>query len=133
MSSPKRRLSPHDYTVGWISALPLELAAAQTMLDEEHLPLYRSSIRETDQNTYHLGEIGGHNVVMACLPSGVYGHTSAAVVAQQMLSTFPSIRLGFGLMVGIGGGSPTAGVDIRLGDIVVSKPTGRFPGMSTLT
>ncbi|KAL3465971.1 hypothetical protein BJX64DRAFT_284904 [Aspergillus heterothallicus] len=100
------------------------------MLDDKHLPIARSSIPETDHNTYILGEIGGHNVVMACLPSGVYGHTSAAIVAQQMLSTFPSIRQGFGLMVGIGGGAPNAvGVDIRLGDIVVSKPTDRFPGV----
>jgi nucleoside phosphorylase len=132
MSSSKRQLNRHDYTVGWISALPLELAAAKTMLEDEHLPLSRSSVPESDHNTYQLGEIGGHNVVMACLPSGVYGHTSAAVVAQQMLSTFPSIRHGFGLMVGIGGGSPSAGVDIRLGDIVVSKPTDRFPGMLSL-
>jgi hypothetical protein len=30
-------LESHDlYTVGWISALPLERAAAAAMLDEEH-------------------------------------------------------------------------------------------------
>jgi nucleoside phosphorylase len=53
--------------------------------------------------------------------------TSAATVASQMLSTFPSIW--FGLMVGIGGGVPREGVDIRLGDVVVSKPTGDFGGV----
>src|ERR1700735_3304216 len=44
-----------------------------------------------------------------------------------MLSTFQSIR--FGLMVGIGGGVPMNKFDIRLGDVVVSKPTGDFGGV----
>ncbi|RHZ49492.1 uncharacterized protein CDV56_102722 [Aspergillus thermomutatus] len=44
-----------------------------------------------------------------------------------MLSTFRSIR--FGLLVGIGGGVPTPKVDIRLGDVVVSTPTGEFGGV----
>jgi nucleoside phosphorylase len=48
-------------------------------------------------------------------------------VAIQMLSTFRSIR--FGLMVGIGGGVPGKDADIRLGDVVVSKPTGEFGGV----
>jgi nucleoside phosphorylase len=68
-----------------------------------------------------LGNINGHNVAIACLPSGVYGTTSAATVATQMLFTFKAIR--FGLVVGIGGGVPSKEVDIRLGDVVVSKPT----------
>ena len=65
------------------------------MLDEIH---------SNDQNTYILGKIRAHNIVIACLPSGVYGTTSAATVAIQMQSTFKLIR--FGLMVGIGGGVP---------------------------
>jgi hypothetical protein len=32
-----RQLRRDDYTVGWVCALPVELAAAQQMLDEEHL------------------------------------------------------------------------------------------------
>lgn len=56
--------------------------------------------------------------VLASLPIGVVGTLSAARVANQMLQTFEGIR--FGLMVGIGGGVPTEGSDIRLGDIVVS-------------
>jgi nucleoside phosphorylase len=39
---------------------------------------------------------------------------------MQMKSTFRAIR--FGLMVGIGGGVPSAEADIWLGDIVVSQP-----------
>ncbi|KAF4821641.1 hypothetical protein CGCTS75_v011010 [Colletotrichum tropicale] len=71
------------------------------------------------------GAIGKHNVVLACLPYGQMGTNSAAVTATQMSHTFPAIR--FGLMVGIGGGCPSLANDIRVGDVVVSKP-GRHDG-----
>ena len=110
-------LTHDDYTVGWICALPLEMAAAKLMLDTIHPPLPSSSI---DQHTYILGNIGQHNIVIACLPIGAYGTVSAATVAMQLRSSFKSIQ--FGLMVGIGGGVPSENADIRLGDIVVSQP-----------
>jgi nucleoside phosphorylase len=113
-----------DYTVGWICALPTEMAAARAMLDECHDPLQQDS---QDDNNYTLGRIGGHNVVLACLPAGVTGTISAARVATQMLSNFKWLR--FGLMVGIGGGVPSEKNDIRLGDVVVSKPIGTFGGV----
>ena len=113
-----------DYTVGWICALPLEMAAAKLMLDAIHPNLPRPP---TDQNTYILGNIEEHNIVIACLPSGAYGIVSAATVATQLLSSFPSIR--FGLMVGIGGGVPSSNADIRLGDIVVSQPADTSGGV----
>jgi nucleoside phosphorylase len=97
-----RVLSHNDYAIGWICALPLEMAAAKLMLDEIHDNLPQPS---TDHNCYTLGRIHSHNIAIACLPSGVYGTTSAATVMAQMLSTFRSIQ--FGLMVGIGGGVPT--------------------------
>jgi nucleoside phosphorylase len=100
------------------------MSAAKAMLDETHEKLPQPT---SDQNTYTLGEMYGHNIVIACLPSGVYGTISAATVATRMLSTFTSIR--FGLMVGIGGGVPSQAVDIRVGDIVVSQPTGIFGGV----
>ncbi|KAF2399728.1 hypothetical protein EJ06DRAFT_530524, partial [Trichodelitschia bisporula] len=34
-----RRLRHEDYTIGWICALDIELAAPRKMLDEEHQPL----------------------------------------------------------------------------------------------
>jgi nucleoside phosphorylase len=113
-----------DYKVGWICALPVEMAVAVAILDERHDKLPQSS---TDHNTYQLGRIGAHNVAIACLPAGSTGTTSAAVVASQMLSTFTSIR--FGLMVGIGGGAPSPDRDIRLGDVVVSQPGGSSGGV----
>ncbi|KAI9154703.1 Ankyrin repeat domain-containing protein [Paramyrothecium foliicola] len=109
-----RRLTLEDYTVAWIAALPIELAAAQAMLDDIHddlpLPLY-------DSNSYTFGNIGEHNVVIACLPSGLYGTNSAAVVGSHLQRSFPSIQIG--LLVGIGGGVPDR-ADVRLGDVVVS-------------
>ncbi|KAL4815086.1 hypothetical protein BDW67DRAFT_191748 [Aspergillus spinulosporus] len=83
--------------------------------------------RSTHDNTYILGRVHEHNVVIACLPSGVYGTTSAAISARRMQSTFHSIR--FFLMVGIGGGAPSDEADIRLGDVVVSRPTREFGGV----
>ncbi|EHA26118.1 hypothetical protein ASPNIDRAFT_36453, partial [Aspergillus niger ATCC 1015] len=84
-----------DYTVAWICALPLELAAAKAMLDDVHPPLPQP---ESDHNVYTLGRIGSHNVVVACLPGGVYGTISATGVVSHMVSTFPTLRSGFGLM-----------------------------------
>ncbi|KAF3182043.1 hypothetical protein TWF225_006539 [Orbilia oligospora] len=113
--------TPHDsqdYTVGLVCALPLELAAVKGVLDASYGKPKKQD--PSDKNTYELGRIGEHNVVIACLPKGVYGTTSAATVATRMLSSFKSIR--FGLMVGIGGGVPSDDHDIRLGDVVVSSP-----------
>ncbi|KAJ6133715.1 hypothetical protein N7523_000037 [Penicillium sp. IBT 18751x] len=102
-------LSCNKYTVGWICALPVETAAAKLMLDEIHHPLPRLSM---DQNTYIFGSIGDHNVIIASLPSGAYGNTSAATVGMYFISCFHSIRIGF--MVGVGGGVPSNNADIRL-------------------
>ncbi|KAL2859884.1 uncharacterized protein BJX67DRAFT_368626 [Aspergillus lucknowensis] len=108
-SSPR-----HDwYTVGWICALHIEMAAARAMLDEVHEPLPQHA---GDSNAYVLGSINLHNVVVACLPHGQYGTNNAAIVATNMLRTFPGIRVF--LMVGIGGGVPSR-ADLRLGDVVV--------------
>ncbi|KAI4779146.1 hypothetical protein E4T52_05970 [Aureobasidium sp. EXF-3400] len=71
--------------------------------------------------------MAGHNVVIAVLPRGTYGLSPAASVAANMLSSFPNIRVG--LMVGIGGGAPTAMNDIRLGDVVVSSPENHTGGV----
>lgn len=89
------------------------MAAARAMLDEIHedLPRYAN-----DSNTYTLGSVKEHNIVIACLPTAQYGTNNAANVLTHLIRTFPSIRLG--LMVGIGGGVPSM-ADTRLGDIVV--------------
>ena len=107
-----------DYTVGWICAISTEYVVAQAFLDEKHEgPEY---VSPNDNNDYTLGKVGKHNVVIAVLPDGEYGTSSAAGVARDMLHSFPNVRIG--LMVGIGGGAPSPKHDIRLGDIVVSTP-----------
>ncbi|KAG2412224.1 hypothetical protein HFD88_009781 [Aspergillus terreus] len=117
-------LTSDDYTVAWICALPLEAAAASVMLDKIHRPFRPPS---TDPNAYVLGELNGHFVAIACLPTGIYGTVSAATVMAHMCSTFRRIQ--FALLVGIGGGVPGTQNDIRLGDVVVSKPVGKNSGV----
>lgn len=109
-----RSLQYDDYTVGWISALPLEMTAAQAMLDHRHESLPQSP---HDTNCYEFGSISGHNVVIACLPKAQYGNHNAAIVANNMNRTFPHLQ--YRLLVGIAGGAPGS-VDVRLGDVVVS-------------
>ncbi|KAF4770862.1 hypothetical protein HAV15_013230 [Penicillium sp. str.  len=138
MDGNTREFSHSDYTVGWICALPqTELVAAGAMLDDEHPVLPAPD--PNDINSYLLGRIGDHNVVIACLPAEQTGKVPAATVAKDMVRSFPAIR--FGLMVGIGGGAPyyrgenegdvdesddsedeelDETQDIRLGDVVIS-------------
>jgi nucleoside phosphorylase len=118
------------------------------MLDEQHEPLPQQTPGDT--NAYWFGRVGRHNVVIACLPSGDPGTTSAAVVAANMRKSFDKVTCG--LMVGIGGGVPRktyntpndddndehligsfyrrdALGDVRLGDVVVSEPSGSTGGV----
>ncbi|CAI6085103.1 unnamed protein product [Clonostachys chloroleuca] len=130
-NSHQKSLSYDDYTVGWICALSVEMAAAEAMLDHVHSPLPN---KQDDTNAYTFGSIGSHNVVVACLPAGYYGTNNAANVATNMQRSFRHIDKG--LLVGVGGGVPDS-TDIRLGDVVVSfevvpydlgkaMPDGRF-------
>ncbi|KAH7031902.1 nucleoside phosphorylase domain-containing protein [Macrophomina phaseolina] len=98
-----------SYTIGWICHDSAD------------------SISEHDNNTYTLGRIGKHRVVIASLPDGEYGIASATGVARDLLHSFPNIRIS--LLVGIGGGAPSGKHDIRLGDIVVSFPRGGQSGI----
>ena len=129
MTTHKALESRDLYTVGWIAALPIELAAATAMLDEQHEKPLDFAHPSSDKNSYTWGRIGEHNVAIASLPAGVYGIAPAATTASHMLSSFPQIRVG--LMVGIGAAiaRPERGYDIRLGDVVVSQPDGRSGGV----
>lgn len=120
---PPKSLSHDAYRVGWICPLEVEQIAAMDMLDEDHDSLPQMP---ADHNVYKLGSINGHNVVIAGLPQ--MGNCPAATVVAQMRMTFP--KLGYGLLVGIGGGVPveTDNGMIRLGHVVVSKPTSIHSG-----
>ncbi|KFA51919.1 hypothetical protein S40293_07069, partial [Stachybotrys chartarum IBT 40293] len=109
--SPTQHEARHEnYTIGWICALPLELAASRAMLDEEHPGL---STCQDDDTTYVLGRIHRHNVVMVSLPE--YRTNAAAIDLKR---SFPSLYAT--LMVGIGGGSPDK-ANMYLGDVVVGS------------
>lgn len=116
--------TPASFTVGWVCALPIKLAAAQELMDKEYQNLPQPP---ADTNIYTYGRVGEHNIVAACLPAGQIGNNSAAVVATRMQTSFPSLR--FGLLIGIGGGVPSNKHDIRLGDVVISQPTGQHGGV----
>ncbi|KAK1598850.1 pfs domain-containing protein [Colletotrichum navitas] len=115
----RKELSHEDYTVVWVCALPMEMAAAKAMLEVVHKPLL---MNPNDTNQYVFGSIARHNIVLVCLPSGQYGMARAAIFANQIHWNFPSIYIK--LTVGIGGGVPSKG-DMRLGDVVVGQ-TGTF-------
>ncbi|RDW68740.1 uncharacterized protein DSM5745_08500 [Aspergillus mulundensis] len=115
-------LDAHEYTVGWICAITVEYVAAKSFLEETYaVPEYVSA---NDNNNYTLGKIGQHNVVIAVLPDKGYGLVNAATVTTDLLHSFPNVRIG--LMVGVGGGAPSASNDIRLGDVAVSSSVFHF-------
>jgi hypothetical protein len=56
----------NDYTIAWVCALYFKMAAAQAMLDEIH----KTSPRHADDtNTYILGNIKRHNIIIVGLPN----------------------------------------------------------------
>lgn len=117
------RFSRDAYRVGWICPLEVEFSAAMLMLDEQHENLPQLP---GDKNPYTLGSINSQNIVIVCLPRA--GNRYAVSVVTQMRMTFPSLK--YALLVGIGGGVPvkTEHGFIRLGHVVVSKPTGIHSG-----
>jgi nucleoside phosphorylase len=118
--------SREDYPVGWVCALPIEVAAAKAALDRVHGNLPPDWNSDANNN-YILGSLQGHNVVVAYPNSRVYGKTSVADVVTQLHASYTSVR--FTLMVGIAGGVPDTKEDIRLGDVVVGKSTAGWPGV----
>lgn len=83
------------------------------MLDDVHPSLLNAV---GDDNIYTLGHIGHHNIVILLSPFKSGGLSSAATM---MTHSFGRIR--FCLLVGVGGGVPTQGADVRLGDVVVGS------------
>ncbi|KAH7014390.1 uncharacterized protein B0I36DRAFT_378122 [Microdochium trichocladiopsis] len=113
-SSATHKFTHRDYEIGWVSAIYVEFAAAQALLEDVHETLPSDP---HDSNHYVLGRIGRFNVAMACLPAGGMGMNNAAIVSSNMLRTYTAIRVQ--LLVGVAGGVPTAVNDVRLGDVVV--------------
>lgn len=101
------------------------------VLDERHGQPSNFRKPDTDTNNYIWGRIGEHTIVLVSCPMKMTGKVSAATVALSMVRTIPSIR--FCLMVGIGGGVPypdkAPDDQVRLGDVVVSVPSGTTGGV----
>lgn len=123
-------LDPEAYTVAWIAPLQIEARAALLLLDKRHQG--RFPVSRGHDYTYEAGEICGHNVIIATLPSGeVYGTGSAAAIAGQVKAFFPNLWLG--LLIGVAAGLPNLQreppLDIRLGDVLVGLPEGNNAGL----
>src|SRR5277367_1701099 len=91
---PRKQLTHDDYTIAWLCALPIEIQAAENMLDEAHEPPPHP---EADDNIYLFGSICGHNVVIGW-PSEM-GIAAVTRMAIHIERTFRNLK--FGLMVGI--------------------------------
>jgi nucleoside phosphorylase len=105
-----------DYRIAIICPMAHELAPVEAMMDKVH----------TSQDLYTLGRIGSHLVAVAVMPET--GNNRAAAAAARLRNNFPNIQFGF--LIGIGGGIPDEDeYDIRLGDVVVSQPSGSYSGV----
>ncbi|KAL4815699.1 nucleoside phosphorylase domain-containing protein [Aspergillus spinulosporus] len=115
------------YTVAWICPIGVEYRAAVRMLGKQHKKIYMDG----DPNSYAVGSIYGHNVVILVLPD--QGNEAAATDISDLKRSFRDLELA--LLVGIGVGVPvqTDSGDIRLGDVVVGTPASVHPGTAAIS
>ncbi|RKL27766.1 hypothetical protein BFJ72_g12894 [Fusarium proliferatum] len=113
---------PPQIDIAILCALTLEADAVEALFDGQWNDGYNRS--KGDTNTYTLGVIGRHGVVLVYMPG--MGTTHSANVATCCRSTFPGISLA--LMVGICGGVPFLqdGTELLLGDVVISDGLVRY-------
>ncbi|KAK4165491.1 purine and uridine phosphorylase [Cladorrhinum sp. PSN259] len=117
------KLSRDAYTVGWIALNADEITAARLVFQSEHESLPRLPM---DDNVYILGDVEGHNVVVAFPGMGQMGTAVASHVTTNMMRTF--VNIDFVLVVGAASGAPGPSdpsdplKDLRLGDVVVGFP-----------
>ncbi|KAK2016908.1 pfs domain-containing protein [Colletotrichum eremochloae] len=114
--------SRYSITVAIVCALPLEADAVCALFDDNwDDDVVAEIIGSGDTNSYSMGRIGRHNVVVIHM-AGI-GKTYAATAAAYCKASFPNIALA--LLVGICGGVPDAtekGVpSIVLGDVIISE------------
>ncbi|OQV11376.1 hypothetical protein CLAIMM_15218, partial [Cladophialophora immunda] len=117
--------SRDDFEVAIICALRTESDAVEALFDQFWEEEVEYEKVKGDSNSYTLGRIGQHNVVLAYMPG--MGKIASATVAASFRASFPSIRLG--LIVGVCRGVPRDGSensDILLGDVVISTGVVQF-------
>jgi hypothetical protein len=86
--------NPDSYAIAWIAwiaAIPIERAAAEAMLNEQHATPTSFTRHQTDANVYTWGRMGEHNIIIALLASRDYRTTLAAAIALNLLASLPSI------------------------------------------
>jgi nucleoside phosphorylase len=113
------------FHIAIICALPIESDAVEALFDEFWEEDEQYGKAPGDPNSYTLGRIGQHNVVLAYMPG--MGKGASASLAASFRSSFPRIILG--LVVGICGGVPhgaSHGDEILLGDVIVSTGVVQF-------
>lgn len=115
LSQPRHR---NDFKIAIICALTLESDAVQDVFDNRWDEV-KYGKTPGDPNQYTTGAIGRHNVVVVHMPG--MGKSNGASAAANCRASFPS--LGLVLVVGICGGVPFPknGVEIVLGDVVISE------------
>ncbi|ERF74247.1 hypothetical protein EPUS_03437 [Endocarpon pusillum Z07020] len=113
------------FEIAILCALSIESDAVEALFDdfwEEDEVQYGKA--PGDPNSYTLGRIGLHNVVLAYMPA--MGKAASAGVAAYFRTSFPNVRLG--LVVGVCGGVPypPGFGEIFLGDVIISTGVIQF-------
>ncbi|KAI1132883.1 nucleoside phosphorylase domain-containing protein [Nemania abortiva] len=119
LNGTTRSVIPHrnSIAIAIICALTLEADAVRATIDHDwDIQNFRNL--HGDKNTYSVGSIGCHNVVL--LHVSDMGRTAAATVAARCRASFPGINLA--LVVGICGAVPfhRQSTEILLGDVIIS-------------
>ncbi|KAH6957291.1 nucleoside phosphorylase domain-containing protein [Fusarium avenaceum] len=110
-------ITQHQVDIAILCALPVEADAVETLFDGQLTMKYHRA--EGDTNSYTLGIIDHHHVVLVHMPG--MGTRHAGPVATHCRATFPKICLV--LIVGICGGVPflNNGAEVLLGDVAISE------------
>ncbi|KAL4814761.1 nucleoside phosphorylase domain-containing protein [Aspergillus spinulosporus] len=110
-----------EFEIAIFSVLKAERDAIEAALDEEYeCDGFAYSRAPSDINTYTVGRLGYHHVVLVYLPH--MGSIGSAPAAASIKATFPGIKLA--LVVGVCGVSPylkdECGREVILGDVLIS-------------
>ncbi|KAK5045298.1 hypothetical protein LTR84_009404 [Exophiala bonariae] len=125
---PQNNTQPRSrdgFEIAIICALRTESDAVEALFDQFWEEEVEYDKVRGDSNSYTLGRIGRHNVVLAYMPG--MGKAASATVAGSFRASFPSIRLA--LIVGVCGGVPrdkAMNSDILLGDVIISTGVVQF-------
>jgi nucleoside phosphorylase len=118
---PKRPTARSGFEIAIICALAVEADAVRALFDRSWDDEYYGKL-SSDPNTYFLGSIGPHNVVLAYRSH--LKKTSAAIVAACCRISFPGVKLA--LIAGVCGVvpfRPRTNTEIVLGDVIISTLT----------